>query len=90
MNGSTISSIISQLQDLTQSKTRNEMVRKSNLSEKWMRLLQRYAIEHRSELIYLITERFNPTTKLSLDVNEVRRCIKRMNMSSCIDVQKPF
>ncbi len=88
MSRSTISYVISRLKKANSSGIKKKMGRKRKLSERGIRLLQKYVLGNCFDPLYVITARFNAATKLSLSINIVRCYIKRMNVNSCIAVQK--
>ena len=67
-----------------------KMGRRRKLSERGMRLLQRYILEHCFEPLHVIKGSFNEATNLDLSVITIRRYIRKMHLSSYIAIQKPF
>ena len=90
MPQSTVFSITCCLREQTAMQSRMKMGRKRKLSERGMRLLQRYIIQYCFEPMCTITGRFNAATKLKLSVVTVRHYDKILNIRSYIAIQKPF
>lgn len=64
--------------------------RKRKLSDRGMRLFQRYMFEGCFDPLFVIVGRFNQTTSLQISVGTARRYVKLLNLQSYVAVQKPF
>lgn len=85
----TVSNIIRQLRMLTAQKRVKKMRRKRKLSEKGIRLLDRYGVDNFHEPLYTIIDRFNATTRLLMSKRIDRNYISRLNMDCYIVFQQP-
>ena len=90
MSRSTVNSIVSRMKKTYTRIGFKKMGRRRKLSDRGMRPLQRYILEHCFEPLYVITGRFNEATNLDLSVITIRRYIRKMHVSSYIAIQKPF
>ena len=90
MSRSTVNSIDSRMRKNHHKVSVKNMGRRWKLSERGVRLLQRYILYHCFEPLYVITGRFKEATNLHLIVITVRRYICKMHMSSYITIQKLF
>ncbi len=77
MSRSIVSRVLSRLRKEATVKKSKKVGRKQKLTERGMRLLNKYVIHNCFEPIYVIAARFNKATSLNLCVKTIRRCVKR-------------
>jgi len=82
-----VSSIVHRLR---KQQLQKKIGRPRKLSERGIRLLQKYVLQHCLESLYVITARFNEYTKLHLSINAIREYIQKINMAPYISVRKSF
>ncbi len=81
MTAPTVLNIIYGFKKRNKTTKMKNMERKHKLTDRGMRVLQRYILANCFEPLYVTTCRFNEGTRLQLSIPTVRRYIKKMNMA---------
>ena len=90
MKQPTVSNIVRRLRRSNMKPVKKNMGPEPKLSARGMRLLQRYVLDNKFNLLRTMAVRFNDRTGLNMCKHTARRYISKLKMDCYIAVQQPF